>query len=337
MTRFSICLPVRNGMPYVKDCVQRILEQSCGDFELHILDNQSSDGTAEWLRSLTDQRISVSFSDQPLTIIESWARIKTLRKNEFITLIGHDDIFDKDFLQTISDLIDQHPDAALYQTGGRFIDSEGHTIRSCRPVPEREGAAGYLRARLKGERDVFGTGYVMRSSDYEQAGGIPAFEKLFFADDALWLTLMRGRSKVCEPSEHFAVRIHSGSESASLPSAWHSILKGLGQFSDFLQNYVREDAEVGNVFAQHAGQFFLDYHRNASIFALVEASLAGRRITRDAVEQLEKSLASCAPSVSDGLWNSTKVRVLRILNATPARALIPILWKLYYRLKNRAR
>ncbi len=210
-----------------------------------------------------------------MTIVESWARIKTLRKNEFITLIGHDDVFDKDFLQTISELIERYPDAALYQTGGRFIDVEGYTIRSCRPVPEQEGAAGYLRARLKGERDVFGTGYVMRSSDYEQAGGIPAFEKLFFADDALWLNLMRGSSKVCAPSEHFSVRIHSGSESASLPSAWHSILKGLGQFSGFLRRYAREDADVGKVYAQYAGKFFLEYHRNASIFALIEASRGG--------------------------------------------------------------
>ncbi len=61
MTRFSICLPVRNGMPYVKDCVQHILQQTCGDFELLILDNQSTDGTAEWLRSLTDPRISMSY------------------------------------------------------------------------------------------------------------------------------------------------------------------------------------------------------------------------------------------------------------------------------------
>ena len=334
--KFSVCLPVRNGMPYIKDCVQHILEQSCGDFKLHILDTQSSDGTTEWLRTLTDPRIRVSFCDRPLTIVENWARIKTLPKNQFVTLIGHDDLFERDFLQTISNLIDRYPDAVLYQTGGRFINSDGRTIRSFRAVPKREGAAGYLQARLKGKRDVSGTGYVMRSSAYDRVGGIPSFDRLFFADDALWLSLMRGAEKVCDPSEHFAVRTHSGSESASVPSVWRPILKGLGQFSDFLQHYVRDDPEIRDVFEQSADQFFLNYHRNAAIFALVEASMAGRSISQDTLEQLEVSLASCAPSVSGSLWTSAKVRILRVLNAMPARVLIPVLWTLYQRLKYKA-
>lgn len=336
MTCFSICLPVRNGMPYVKECVQHILDQSYGNFELHVLDNQSTDGTTEWLKTLTDSRIRPSFSEQSLTIAESWARIKHLPKKEFVTLIGHDDILDKGFLQAISDLIAKHPDAALYQTGARLIDSDGRTIRACRPVPARETAAGYLGARFAFERDIFGTGYVMRSADYERLGGIPAFEKLFFADDALWLSLVRGSYKVCDPAEHFAVRIHSGSESASLPSAWRSILTGLDQFTDFLRRYVADDAEARAIVDGRGPDFLLSYHRNATIFALVEASQAGRRIAPDVVAQIEASLAHCAPSAAGRLWQSPKVGVLRVLNTSPARALIPVLWKWYYQLKNKA-
>lgn len=337
MTRFSICLPVRNGWPYVQDCVQSILAQTCGDFELHVLDNQSTDGTDVWVKSLDDPRIHLSRSDRPLSIVESWARIKALPKREFVTLIGHDDILDPGFLEAISRLIEQHPDAALYQTGARLIDSQGRTIRACQPVPARETAADYLQARFSFQRDVFGTGFVMRSADYDRLGGIPAFEKLFFADDALWLSLLRDSFKVCDPAEHFAVRIHPGSESASLPSAWRSILLGLSQFTLFLQEYVRNDAPARAVYEDLGPGFFCVYHRNASIFALVEASHAGHRITADAVQQIEASLATCAPQAAGQLWRSPKVFMLRALNASPARGLIPVLWKLYYQFKNRAR
>lgn len=337
MTRFTICLPVRNGIPYVKECVDSILAQTCGDFELQILDNQSTDGTADWLRTLTDPRIRLSFSDRSLSIVESWARIKHLPKREFMTLIGHDDILEPGFLQAISALISQHPEAALYQTGARLIDSDGRTIRACRPVPQRETAAGYLCARFAFERDIFGTGYVMRSADYERLGGIPPFEKLFFADDALWLSLVRGAYKACDPAEHFAVRIHPGSESASLPSAWRSILTGLDQFTEFLSRYVADDAEARAIVDGQGPEFLLAYHRNAAIFALVEASQVGRRIAPEVVAQIEASLARCAPTVSGWLWQSPKVGVLRTLNAGPARGLIPVLWKLYYQFKNKAR
>lgn len=337
MTRFTICLPVRNGWPYVQECVQSILAQTCGDFELLVLDNHSTDRTVDWLKTLDDPRIRLSYSDRSLSIVESWARIKSLPKREFVTLIGHDDILDPGFLQAISRLIDQHPEAALYQTGARLIDSDGRTIRACRSVPPRETAAEYLQARFSFQRDIFGTGFVMRSADYDRLGGIPAFEKLFFADDALWLSLLRGSCKVCDPDEHFAVRIHPGSESASLPSAWRSILLGLSQFTAFLQDYVRSDATARAVCEAQGPDFFLAYHRNAGIFALVEASLAGRTIANEVVEQIESSLAACAPQLARQLWKSPKIGVLRALNASPTRGLIPVLWNLYYRLKNRAR
>ena len=235
MSSFSIFLPVRNGWPYVQDCVASILAQTHSDFELTILDNQSTDETENWLKTLNDPRIRVQSSTSSLSIVESWARIKREPKREYMTMIGHDDLFDPGFLAAIQVLINRHPDAALFQTGSRLINSEGKTIRDSRPVAMHETAADYLRARFEFRRDVFGTGYVMRSADYEKVGGIPAFDRLFFADDALWLSIMRGSYKVNDPAVYFAVRIHSRSESASLPSAWGAILNGLCQFNEFLK------------------------------------------------------------------------------------------------------
>lgn len=335
MARFSICLPVRNGMPYIEKCVQSILNQSYKEFELHILDNHSTDGTTQWLKTLEDQRIRLSFSDRPLSIVESWGRIKYIPKQEFVTLIGHDDILDPEFLLVISKLIEGNPDAALYQTGGRLIDSNDQVIRTCKRVPLKETGADYLRSRFGFKRDIFGTGYVMRSADYDRLGGIPSFEKLFFADDALWLSLMRGSYKVCDQTECFAVRIHSRSESASLPSAWAPILIGLKQFVSFLNHSAIGDLEVQKVLEDQAPNFFLAYHRNAAIFALIEASQAGMRIQPEVVIQINRSLMQCAPASASRLWMTPTLSVLRVLNATRLRFIMPALWKFYCLLKTK--
>lgn len=336
MISFSVVLPVRNGWPYVQECVESILAQSYPHFDLLVLDNQSTDNTIPWLKSLTDPRVRLHYSSASLSIVESWARVKSIEKQEYLTLIGHDDTLDRDFLATIRGLIDRYPDSALYQTGARLINSEGKTIRSCRPVPPRETAAQYLQARFTFQRDIFGTGYVMRSADYDRLGGIPSFEKLFFADDALWLSLLRGSSKVAEPSEFFSVRIHPKSESASLPSAWSSILIGLNQFSDFLTHYLETDPEAEAVTAKHGADFMLGYHRNIYIFALIEACLAGRMIDRQAAGFIEESLSRNAPSVTGALRRSPKVAVVEALNASPLRSAVPKLWNMYYRLKTRS-
>ena len=336
MTRFSICLPVRNGWPYVRECVESILLQSYPHFTLHVLDNQSTDQTVEWLEGVGDDRLRLTESSSSLSIEQSWARVRDVEKEEFMTVIGHDDLFDPEFLSTVIDLIERYPDAALYQTGSRLINANGKRIRGCRPVPEKETAAEYLAARFCFERDIFGTGYVMRSCDYDRLGGIPPFEKLLFADDALWLSLMRGSYKASDLRERFAVRIHPQSESASLPSNWVSILHGLNQFTDFLQGFILEDTESRAVFEGQGGDFLLRYHQNLYIFALMQASQARRRIDVATVERIESSLSASAPSVAGRLDRSVKVKIVSFLNASPLRGQVTHLWRLYSLLKARS-
>jgi glycosyltransferase involved in cell wall biosynthesis len=335
MTKFSIFLPVRNGWPYVQECVESVLRQTYPHFELNVLDNQSADNTMPWLKTLSDSRVRLWSSSSALSIEDSWARISGAEKQEFMTLIGHDDILDPGFLAATKALIDHHPDAALYCTGSRLINSEGKTIRRCRSAPDLETAAQYLTARFKFQRDIFGTGYVMRSADYDRVGGIPAFEKLFFADDALWLSLLRGSYKASDPAEHFAVRIHPKSESASLPTAWAPILRGLNQFTEFLNRYIESDDALRDVTAALAPPFLLTYHRNAYIYALIEASQTGRKIDSAVLARIRSSLAANAPSVASQLRRSAKVSIVEGLNASPLRSLVPRLWSGYNKLKNK--
>jgi glycosyltransferase involved in cell wall biosynthesis len=320
----------------VQRCVESVLAQSYPHFDLIVLDNQSTDNTVAWLSTNSDSRIRLYTSPASLSIVESWARVKDVEKHEYMTLIGHDDMLDPDFLATVKGLIDRYPDAALYQTGSRFINSEGKTIRSCIPVPQRETAAQYLKSRFTFRRDAFGTGFVMRSADYDRIGGLPRFEKLFFADDALWLSLFNRSYKAADPGEYFSVRVHPNSESGSTLSAWPSILTGLAQFSGFLQTYIQTDPEARSVFAEYGVGFMLTYHRNIYIFALVEASRAGRRIDRATVERIETALANAAPSAVGKLRRSPKIAAVEGLNASPLRSAVPKLWDVYYRLKTRS-
>ena len=336
MIRFSIFLPVRNGWPYVQECVKSILDQTHPHFELNVLDNQSTDGTLDWLQSVEDPRVRIWTSPTSLSIEESWARVKNIEKCEFMTLIGHDDILDPTYLSAICSLIERLPDAGLYQTGSRLINSDGRKIRSCLPVAERETAADYLRARFTFNRDVFGTGYVMRSHDYDRIGGIPPFEKLLFADDALWLMLMRGSYKASDSAELFSIRVHPKSESASLPSVWQPIVKGLTQFAEFLRDYVVDDVACRTVAETFRPSFLLTYHRNAYIYALVEASQSRQQVPSAVIEKIAASLERAAPRVAADLRHSLKISLIEALNASPLRGLVPLLWRGYCRFKMRA-
>lgn len=242
--KFTIFIPVKNGRNYISPCVESILAQSYKHFDLVILGGFSTDGTCAWLRTLEarDTRIKVIFSDKELGIEGNWDRILVAPKNEFMTIVGYDDLLDPDFLEVISEAIGEEPGSDLYLTHFRLIDSEGNLIRNCTPIPKYETAADFLASRMVGIRDSFGTGYVMRSAMYDKMGGIPSFPDLLYADDALWMSFMRNKLKITSCRICFSYRSHSGSVSGSpnLKAAFN----GLKKYFEFLSGLGKENNEV---------------------------------------------------------------------------------------------
>lgn len=219
--RFSVVLPVRNGATHVGEALRSVLGQSSADLELIVLDSFSDDRTLEVVAEASrgDARVKIARAGRPLSIVESWARIFKLCGDgevggEFMTILGHDDRFLPDFLQVITELIDDHPAARLFQTHFRLIDSDGQVIRRCMPIPVRESLSDFFLARCWGVRDAFGTGYVFRPQDYVACGGIPLYPRLLFSDDMLWMRLLKNGEKISSEKTCFEYRVHSTSASA---------------------------------------------------------------------------------------------------------------------------
>jgi glycosyltransferase involved in cell wall biosynthesis len=261
MSKFSIILPVRNGGNYIKECVNSILGQSYTDFNLLVLDNCSTDGTSEWIQSLNDSRIKTFPSVKSLTIEENWGRIKEIPKNEFITLIGHDDILNKNYLAEMVALMAKHPDASLYQTHFSYIDPKGARIRDSKTMPEVESAVSFLENFLQKKIDVMGTGFMMRSADYDKLGGIPPYPNLLFADFELWISLTRISYKATSAQNCFSFRLHQSTTSISPDTKFQQSFEKFIYFLDGLQ---RENDEFKRIIRENAGEFLLFYCQGLS-------------------------------------------------------------------------
>ena len=59
MYKISVLLPVKNGEKYISESIDSILQQSYSDFELLIIDDDSTDRTLEIVNSYSDSRIKV--------------------------------------------------------------------------------------------------------------------------------------------------------------------------------------------------------------------------------------------------------------------------------------
>ena len=326
--RFSIILPVRNGWPYIETAVKSVLNQTYENFELLILDNDSSDGSREWCEKLDDSRIKVFSSAVALNIEDSWGRILSLDKCEFVTMFAHDDILYPDFLYKITQLIEKFPTAGLYQTNGELVNKSGSLIRPCTEIGALESARDYLLARFSGVRDVFGTGYVMRSSDYDSAGGIPKFNGLSFADDALWLGLIKDGFKACSSSCSVSVRVHPNSESATKPSNWYGFLIALRQFSSFLEDTMSKDLQEDQKLMELKNEFFRNYLTNIYILGLVHFASEGEKFPKEKHDLFIETLETLTDSSYTKIKWSLKVLPVFLLHKLCA-PLLPLVWWVY--------
>ena len=257
MPTYTIVLPVRNGGTFIKECISSIMAQTVTDFSLVVLENCSTDGTAEWLSTLTDTRIKVIPAEKPLAIAENWNRIITIPKNEFVTLIGHDDILLPHYLEEMERLIQEHPEASLYQSHFNFIDAKGDIIKACLPMDEVQKAHELLACLTTRILDSMGTGYLFRAADYDDLGGIsPLYPDLLFADNALWISLTAKSYKATTFRNCFSYRLH---QSLSRTTKGADYYTSFSQYMLFLQQQVLANAAMKEVMERYGKKMLYDY------------------------------------------------------------------------------
>ena len=88
----SVCIPTYNGAAFLAEAIRSVLAQSFADFELLIVDDQSTDATLEIARSFTDSRIHIHQNPQRLGIPGNWNRCLSLATGKYFCLFHQDDV-----------------------------------------------------------------------------------------------------------------------------------------------------------------------------------------------------------------------------------------------------
>jgi hypothetical protein len=200
-------------------------------------------------------------SDAPLTIEQNWSRITTVSKAEFMTMIGHDDLLEPDYLSVMDELIRAHPKASVYQTHFKYIDSHGALLRTCKPMDEVQTAEEFLAFFLCSMIDVMGTGFMMRSADYDAIGGIPPrYPNLLFADFELLIGLSAIQYKATSMKQCFSFRLHQSMTTTSSDIRFH---QAYDVFIEYLKA-LRNERNFKSVIERYALDFIRYYTKGLS-------------------------------------------------------------------------
>ncbi|MCO5235635.1 MAG: glycosyltransferase [Chitinophagaceae bacterium] len=113
---FSVIIPLYNKEKSIANTIHSVLAQSLRDFELLVVNDNSTDSSRAVVGAIRDNRIRII--DKANGGVSS-ARNEGIisAKNELVAFLDADDIWEPDFLETIKELIADYPSADCYTTG----------------------------------------------------------------------------------------------------------------------------------------------------------------------------------------------------------------------------
>ena len=125
----SIIMPVYNSAKYVVEAVDSLLSQSYSNFELIIINDASTDGTAELLDNIQDERIRLLNNDKNMGIVYSRNRGLAVARGDFIAPFDGDDVASPEKFEKQIDFLNKNTSYALLGSWVKIIDDKGNLMK----------------------------------------------------------------------------------------------------------------------------------------------------------------------------------------------------------------
>lgn len=123
--KFTVVIPLYNKRNSLKECIKSVLNQTYKDFELLIVDDGSTDGSADVVREFDDSRIRLIEKENGGVSSARNTGVR-LAKNTWIAFLDGDDVWAEWHLETIVNLAKSEPLALVLSSSiEAFDDSEG--------------------------------------------------------------------------------------------------------------------------------------------------------------------------------------------------------------------
>lgn len=124
----SVLVPVYNGAAYLETCIRSVLTQSCGDFELLIRDDGSSDESPSIIASFADPRIRLVPSTGRGGLFNNVNALLREARGDLIRVVCQDDELEPQCLEVETAFLAQNPGAGLCFSKAAFTDDDGVVV-----------------------------------------------------------------------------------------------------------------------------------------------------------------------------------------------------------------
>ena len=189
--RFSVIIPLYNKAPYVTKAIQSVLAQTFTEYELVIVDDGSKDDSTVIAEKAIDGHPNCRLIRQENAGV-SMARNNgvAVSRGACLCFLDADDWWKPTFLEEMSKLIEEYPDAGIYGTNYTIVNETKHKTRVANIGVDEGFEKGYINYCQAYARTMYmplWTGAVcIPRNVFEEMNGFPKGVKLG-EDFILWI------------------------------------------------------------------------------------------------------------------------------------------------------
>lgn len=128
MSFFSIVIPAYNVQDYIDKCLNSIIDQSFSDYEVIVVDDESTDNTYEIASKYASSHDNIHVKRvQHVAVGEVRNYAIQSSSGDYIVFIDADDYIEKDFLLRISECLSKYPSDICFLPN-HFVDNDSGKI-----------------------------------------------------------------------------------------------------------------------------------------------------------------------------------------------------------------
>lgn len=214
--KLGVYILTYNRLQYLKKTIQCVLNQTYKDFDFYIVDNNSDDGTQEYIESLKNININYIRHEKNLGGLLNIKYAFEHNKNEYFIMLHDDDIFDDKLLEVEVNYLDNHKTVSCVTCDSYVIDvNDKILVKTERSNRERHFSIdGYLRFFVFERKSLCFPTTMYRNSFFKNG-------KQFFLDEAgpcmdvvFYMNVERyGGTTVFIPEHLYSSRAHEKQDS----------------------------------------------------------------------------------------------------------------------------
>ena len=106
--KFSVLLPTRNRLKYLRYAVDSVLAQDYDNWEIIISDNDSEEDVFSYIKSLNDSRIKYFRTTTFISVTENWNNAINNSTGDYVIMLGDDDILLKRYFSRMIELFQRY-------------------------------------------------------------------------------------------------------------------------------------------------------------------------------------------------------------------------------------